>query len=94
MTDLIKCSACKCMKLINLFSIRKNTGIRLKTCISCRSKLSCDKCKYKCSDNKDLTRHIKGVHDKIKNFNCDKCEFKCSSNGNLTRHNKQVHDKP
>ena len=93
MTDLIKCSACKCMKLLSLFSIRENTGIRLKTCISCRSKLSCDKCEYKCSKNSDLTKHIKQVHDKIKDIQCDKCEYKYSSNSNLKQHMKQVHDK-
>ena len=35
MTELQKCSNCKCMKLLSFFKVRKNTGILLKTCIQC-----------------------------------------------------------
>ena len=37
-------------------------------------------------------KHIKAVHDKIKDFECDKCDFKCSTNGDLKIHIKRVHD--
>jgi hypothetical protein len=44
---------------------------------------------HKCS----LKRHIKMIHDKIKDFKCNNCEYITSTNGNLKKHIKMVHDK-
>ena len=93
MTDIYKCSRCKCPKMESMFEVRKNTGIRNKTCIECKVRYRCDKCDYKCSTNTLLKQHIKQVHDKIKNFECSRCDYKCSDNSNLQKHIKQVHDK-
>jgi len=35
MTELQRCSMCKCNKLLSLFKVRANTGKILKTCIKC-----------------------------------------------------------
>jgi hypothetical protein len=86
-----KCTRCKCHRANDMYLNAK--GRRLKTCSTCRSRFSCDKCDYKCSANGDLNKHKKAVHDKIKNFTCDKCDFKCSANGTLNNHKKAVHDK-
>ena len=68
--ELIKCSKCKCMKLKTLFKVNENTGKLLKTCIKCRERFKCGQCDYKCSTNGNLQKHIKQVHDKIKDIEC------------------------
>ena len=94
MTELQRCSNCKCMKLLSFFKVRKNTGKILKTCIQCGERYRCDqeKCDYKCSSNRDLKIHIKSVHNNIKDFECPKCDYKSSSNAHLLQHVKSVHD--
>lgn len=86
-----KCTRRRKMKLLAFFKVRKNTGIILRTCIQCGEMFKCD---YKCSLNADLQKHIKAVHDKIKDFECTypKC-VKCSTNSHLQQHIKSVHDK-
>ena len=86
-----KCSGCKCWREDALFLNRK--GRRLNTCVKCRERFSCDKCDYKCKFKCYLNKHIREVHDKIKDFECDKCDAKYSTNGHLQAHIKQVHDK-
>ena len=44
---------------------------------------------HKCS----LKRHIKMIHDKIKDFKCNNCEFKTSRSDQLKTHIKMIHDK-
>ncbi len=53
----------------------------------------CPQCNYKCSTNGTLKKHIKAVHDKIKDHTCIQCNAKFSTNGDLQRHIKTVHDK-
>jgi KRAB domain-containing zinc finger protein len=93
MTEEVQiCSICKCNKLLK---VTANTGKIYKTCISCSETFKCDfeECEYKCSSKGNLKRHIKIVHNKIKDFKCTLCEFKCSLNSHLKIHIKQVHDK-
>ena len=54
----------------------------------------CDKCVFESKYNYHLTRHIKSVHDKVKDFKCSKCNYVSSTNEHLTRHIKHVHDRP
>jgi len=91
--ELQKCSKCQCKKLLKFFKVKENTGKIYKTCIICCERFKCDLCEYKCASNYHLQRHIKHIHDKIKDYECEKCEYKCSENGTLQRHIKQVHDK-
>ena len=51
--ELIRCSCCKCKKLPEFFELKETTGLRLKTCIKCRSRFVCDydNCEYKCLSN-------------------------------------------
>jgi gas vesicle protein len=95
MTDIQKCSRCKCKKLLELFKVRKNTGAILKTCIQCCERFKCDieNCDYTCSINSNLQKHIKQVHNKIKDVECEFCNFTCSTNSNLQKHIKEVHNK-
>ena len=53
----------------------------------------CDKCNKIFTAKSDLKRHIKQVHDKIKDVKCDKCEYTCSTNCNLKQHIKYIHEK-
>ena len=91
--ELKKCSKCGCKKLLKFYKVRENTGKIYKTCISCCERFKCDKCEYTCSTNGDLQKHIKAVHNKIKDFECELCDYKCSTNGDLQEHIKAVHNK-
>jgi hypothetical protein len=95
MTELQRCSKCKYNKLLKFFKVRENTGKIYKMCISCSERFKCDveDCEYTCSLNSCLKRHIKSVHDKIKDFKCELCDYTCSLNSDLKRHIKSVHDK-
>ena len=53
----------------------------------------CDICNYEFMGECNLKRHIKQVHDKIKNFQCVQCDYKCSEKSDLTKHIKRIHDK-
>lgn len=96
MSELKRCSKCKCSILLSFFETNRK-GIVCKTCIRCQEKrkkkpseqpVKCDKCDVICSSRGNLTIHTKMVHDKIKDFKCDICEFNCSANGNLQKHIK------
>jgi len=54
---------------------------------------NCELCEYACSTNGRMNRHIKMVHDKIKDIECNQCEYTCSTNSDLKQHIKRVHDK-
>lgn len=45
----------------------------------------CPQCDYKSSQKSNLKRHIKAIHNKIKDFECQKCDFKCSEKRNLKK---------
>jgi hypothetical protein len=53
----------------------------------------CELCEYKTDRNYTLTRHIKNVHQKIKDAKCELCDYVCSQNSDLKKHAKQVHTK-
>jgi len=60
-----------------------------------RKRFTCDRCEYSCNNSGNFKRHIKQVHDKIKDFVCDRddCKMAFSTKCDLQRHIKQVHDK-
>jgi hypothetical protein len=93
MTEIQKCSNCGCKKLLKFFKVRETTGKIYKTCISCCERFKCNLCEFKCRSNCDLQRHIKQVHEKIKDFECENCEYKCCTNGHLQIHIKRIHKK-
>jgi hypothetical protein len=76
----------------------------MQRCIECNAKckkasekcsswkpVKCDQCDVVCSAAGNLKRHIKMIHDKIKDYACDQCEYKCSIIGTLNRHIKMIH---
>ena len=56
-------------------------------------KLKCDQCLYETSERSNLRRHIKAVHDKIRNHVCNDCGFSANQKANLMRHIELVHMK-
>jgi hypothetical protein len=68
-------------------------GVLNKCCDTCLKRFKCHICDYKCSTDANLKKHIKQVHDKIKDVVCLQCDYKTSTNNNLQKHIKQVHDK-
>ena len=53
---------------------------------------SCPLCDYQTEWGKShLDRHIRAIHDQIKDFKCPFCEISCSQKGNLRLHIDQVH---
>lgn len=86
-----KCNRCKCWRLPASFLNSK--GRKLKCCSNCREKYKCTQCDYKSAQKSKLTRHIKSVHNKIKDIECTQCDYKCSRKSSLNIHIKQVHDK-
>ncbi len=77
--------------LAGFFSMNRKGRLN-KCCNNCLMRFRCQRCDYKCSRNSDLKKHIKRVHDKIKDRQCPHCEYKCSTNSDLKKHIKQVHD--
>ena len=53
----------------------------------------CDLCPFTAPFNANLTRHIKAVHDKIRDQCCKECQFKSATKGDLKRHVESVHKK-
>ena len=51
----------------------------------------CPTCDAKFSSKGDLTRHVKAIHDKIKDICCELCDYKTTLNGNLKKHIEMVH---
>ena len=92
--ELRKCSRCHSNVLLTFFT-KNRKGVYKKTCNTCRNRVACDLCDYKCSSNSDLNKHKKQVHLKIQDFKCKEsdCEFKCSTNVNLQTHINSVHKK-
>ena len=88
-----RCSSCKCEKKLELFSIHKNTGRRLKTCMTCRARHKCNQCDAKFAKKYNLQQHIKVVHDKIKDHKCDECDAKFATNTKCAEHKKNLHDR-
>lgn len=86
-----KCNRCKCWRLPASFLNSK--GRKLKCCSNCREKYKCTQCDYKSADKSNLNKHIKTVHDNVKDIKCTQCDFKCSIKSDLNRHIKAVHDK-
>lgn len=89
--ELLRCSHCKCRKLPEYFS--KNVrGVLYKTCDKCRHKYRCEQCEDKFFTKKsELERHIKAVHDNIKDHHCEDCGASFYTNGELQSHIKAVH---
>lgn len=56
-------------------------------------KYQCEHCEYNTNHSSHFKRHIKMVHDKIKDFHCNKCDASFSTNSCLKIHIKIVHDK-
>ena len=53
----------------------------------------CDQCNFETIKNKNLTKHIKRVHDKnIKIIKCYKCNYKTKIKDDLIKHNKRMHN--
>jgi hypothetical protein len=92
MEGLIKCSRCHSELLPEFYAVNRK-GTLNKCCIPCLARFKCPHCPFRCSYNSYLQRHIKAVHDKIKDFECVICPYKCSDNGSLKKHIKVVHDK-
>ena len=104
MNNTQRCYRCKVNLPVDQFKL-KRCGNRMKGCIKCnativrwnknreRKRIPCPSCDKTYLTKAHLARHIKQVHDKIKDFECLSCEYKCSTKGNLNKHIKQVHNK-
>ena len=56
-----------------------------------KNKWECDKCFKKWRDQGELRRHIKAVHDKIKDHVCGQCGYATSHKWMLTQHTNTKH---
>ena len=63
------------------------------TDINIEKTFKCDQCEYKSKNKGDLKKHVKIVHDQIKDIKCEKCDYICSTITNLKQHIKQIHDR-
>lgn len=100
-TNRIKCNKCKVFYETSKFKKKRN-GDLYKHCIHCTEKrwaycknkiFECKDCGYRCSANSSLVKHIKRIHDRIKDFKCSQCSYKCSTNDHLKRHRKRCNGK-
>ena len=87
-----KCSRCHSEMLEGFFN-RNRKGLLNKCCNNCLNRFKCLKCDMKFSQKIILQRHIKAIHDKIKDIECPKCDMKFTDKNNLHNHIKAIHDK-
>ena len=87
------CSQCKCKKLLKFFSIKETTGKIYKTCMKCRDKHRCafDGCNKSFGEKSDLNKHIRHVHQGIKNHTCDICNKSFGYKHHLNTHIRVFH---
>ena len=57
-----------------------------------KGKQKCPQCTYETSYYGSMNRHIREVHDKVRNHKCDECGFATSQKGNLRAHLASVHN--
>ena len=57
------------------------------------SRLKCEHCQYETLFRRDLNRHMKESHDKIRKFECERCPFTTPHKYVLKTHINGVHDK-
>ena len=56
-------------------------------------KFKCEQCPYAAGYSSHIKRHIKVVHEKIRDYICGECDYTASKKINLMRHVKEVHEK-
>ena len=49
--------------------------------------------RFRTSSNGDLSKHVKGVHEKVKNHSCVECEYKTFQRADLVKHVITIHQK-
>ena len=54
-------------------------------------KFKCEQCPFSFAHKNALNLHIKGVHEKIRNYDCAMCGFATTLKGNLKQHLELVH---
>ena len=54
-------------------------------------KFKCEKCQYVSAHEHHLKRHIKSVHDQIRNHVCEECGYAASQKETLKAHRAGVH---
>ena len=98
------CTRCKVNLPQDKFKL-KRCGNYQNRCIECNDKYKkyettrrvilrkCDKCDKSYQRPSALLKHIKAVHDKIKDIECPHCDYKFSTRDALSRHIKAIHDK-
>ena len=52
---------------------------------------TCDKCNFTAKNGRDLTRHVKAVHRRVKDNICDVCERGFATESYLRKHEKNMH---
>ncbi|XP_032677970.1 zinc finger protein 808-like [Odontomachus brunneus] len=86
--SLNKCLQCKiCNQNFDVLEEFKRHGW------TCRRRLTCRKCSFKASTLKDMSEHMKSVHNTIdvKPIPCDICLKNFATQSNLKRHKETVH---
>ena len=51
----------------------------------------CDLCPFSSAFKSNLSAHVKGVHEHIKNFNCEQCQYSATTKRDIDKHVKGVH---
>ena len=55
------------------------------------SKLKCEQCSYSSVDKSNMKKHIRGVHEKIKNHKCEECGYAATQKNSLIQHRAYIH---
>ena len=51
----------------------------------------CDLCPFSSAFKSNLSAHVKGVHEHIKNFNCEQCQYSATTKRDIDKQVKGVH---
>ena len=53
----------------------------------------CERCSFSTSRKQNLNNHVKGFHDKIREFACGQCSYNAPTLNTLKLHIKAIHNK-
>ena len=72
--------------------IKRPKGPKLHNNSKPQKKHKCSHCPYEAAQKSNLKRHVREVHETIRNYTCKKCGYAATERGKLMQHEQAVHN--